>query len=86
MIKLVDKEPPKGIWVGDMEDGVIGVIVLWNDIDYDYIGVIVQRYNNSLVIISMDDGWSNCFNNSTCDLPNKCRVRLLEKGETLIVT
>ena len=26
MIKLVDKEPPKGIWVGDMEDGDIGVI------------------------------------------------------------
>ncbi len=80
MIKLVEEEKLKGIWVSDMKDGDVGVIV---DCKIDcYVGRIVQRYINVLITIGTSNGhWSHIF-----DLPKNFRVRVLEKGETLIVT
>ena len=79
MIELVKKESPEGIWVGDMKDGDIGVIVNWEVSGYS--GLIVQRRDNDLIIIGDTDGWSVVTNVS-----KNCRVRLLKKGEILIVT
>lgn len=80
MIKLVEKERLEGIWAGDMEDGDVGVIV-GCAIDH-YVDRVVQRHNNKLIAIgvSINGVWSPISN-----LPNTFRVRLLEKGETLIV-
>jgi hypothetical protein len=83
MIKLVKKEKPKGIWVGDMKDGDVGIIVDWTVAMC--LDEIVQRYHNNLVGVGMSggNGWSNLFIND--DLSTNCRVRLLEKGDILIV-
>jgi len=85
MIKLAEKDRPKGIWVGDMKDGDIGVIVAWM---YNmYIGHVVQRYQNSLIAIGMtsDSAWHRMWLSDECALSSGCRVRLLEKGEMLVV-
>jgi hypothetical protein len=85
MVELVKKEEPAGIWVGDMMDGDIGVIVEWNN-SLLYLGRIVQRYGDDLVAIGLSSGggWSESLSRP-CRLPSSCRVRLLEKGEMLIV-
>ena len=85
MIKLVQKEKPKGIWVADMKDGSVGVIVSWTN--RQHLGAIVQRYYNDLVGVGMrgETGWSKSFN-PICSFSTDCRIRLLEKGETLVVT
>ena len=80
MIELVKKEKLKGIWVGDMKDGDVGVIVAWPPMSC-YLDKIVQRHKNKLINIGNSDWWHSC-----CVIPKNCRVRLLEKGETLIVT
>ena len=79
MIELVKKDRPKGIWVDNMKDGDIGVIVAW---PYSsYLGRIVQRYESGLITIGIPG--RNSWVCST--LPDDCRVRLLEKGEMLVV-
>jgi len=78
MIKLVKKDRPEGIWIGDMEDGDVGVIVSW--LGGHYLGTIVQRYHTDLIILGKSDNWKDVLNAS-----KNYRVRLLEKGETLVV-
>lgn len=80
MIELVKKERPERIWVGSMEDGDVGVIV--SHMSSYYLGRIVQKHGDSLVSIGMqhNHGW-----NPIRTSPD-FRVRLLEKGEMLIVT
>ena len=79
MIKLIEKEKPKGVWVGDMKNGDVAIIV--NCVINCYVGRIVQRHGNALITIGASLTWS-----FTHYLPENFRVRLLEKGETLIVT
>lgn len=79
MIELVKKEEVKGIWASNMKGGDVGVIV--GHSNAEYLGRIVQRYNRSLITVGTPCfTWSSIF--SLC---NDFRVRLLEKGETLIV-
>ena len=79
-VKLRKEEQKPGICVYDMKDGDIGEIVDW-PIE-QYIGRIVQRYKNCLLIVGQDSrkGWSEIF-----DRPhdNHCRIRLLQPGEML---
>ena len=81
MIELVKKESPEGIWVGDMKDGDVGVIVNWSLSGYS--NIIVQLHNDSLIMVGQpaDHRWTN-----VPFLDKSCRVRLLEKGEMLVVT
>jgi len=81
MLKLkTDKS--SGIYVNDMEDGDIAVVVDWTI--PSIVGRIVQRYKDSLITIGMNsgEGWTNCF---LQEKNEHCRVRLLEPGEELIV-
>lgn len=84
MLKLVENEKLKGIWIGDMNDGDVAVITEWSCVSI-YLGRIVQRHGNKLITIGMphNNSWIDAFKNNSLSV--NCRVRLLEKGETLIV-
>ena len=72
--------------MGVMKDGQIGIITMWNDMDY--VGNIVQRFENHLVCIGDDSygGWPNHFDTSRNN-SHLYRVRLLGPGTMLrIVT
>ena len=83
MIEL-EKEKPEGIWVGDMKDGDVAVIVSWAF--GGYAGRIVQRYGLHLISLGMDynKGWRDLWSYPSSISKNN-RVRLLEKGEKLVV-
>ena len=80
-VELLEKEPIEGIPVSMMKDGVIGVIVAWGFAEY--IGRVVQRHGNTLISIGME---SNCVWDDIDSLSPDCRVRVLEKGEKLVIT
>jgi hypothetical protein len=84
MIKLLKEEKPEGIWAGDMKDGDIGVIVA--SPAKNCIGRIVQRCNDSLIFLGYKEyhHWYDTFGQDI--FADGFRVRLLEKGEKLIVT
>lgn len=83
MIKLLGNEQPKGIPVGLMKDGDVGVIVSWST--GDYIGQVVQRYKNYIITVGQSSGYGlGEYFAGDCNSGN--RVRLLEPGEKLIVT
>jgi hypothetical protein len=89
MLKLANKTI-NGVSVSEMKDGDVAVIVGWgNGVTYVgsvvYAGRVVQRYGNNLITLGANEGksWSNFFD---CILsPDENRVRILEKGETLVV-
>jgi len=83
MIKLLKDEVPKGIWVGNMKDGDVGVIVAWACDEHEYVNQIVQRFDDILITIGESSG---CVWHGMNKLDVRCRVRLLEKGEKLVVT
>ena len=62
----------------EMPKGVLAVITYWDD--PQHIGRIVQRVENELIIID-GGGFKWIYNH----LSAVCKVRILEKGETLIV-
>jgi len=84
MLKLKEEIPTGIICVKDMKDGQIGVIVKWSN--GWYLGRIVQRYDDYLICLDEKKGksWGKFFAS-----PNQhyedCQVRILEKGEMLIV-
>jgi len=82
MLQLV-KNKPNGSLVCDMNDGDIAVIVAWTQAEY--VGHIVQRYGDVLITLGKPEGyrWPDCFRLG--GLNSFCRVRILEKGETLVV-
>ena len=84
MIELEKKETLEGIWIGDMKDGDVAVIVSWAF--GNYAGRIVQRCGLDLIPLGMDcsKGWSGLWHNPASVFKNN-RVRLLEKGEKLVV-
>ena len=67
-----------------MRDGDVAVITFWSASPEQYIGKIVQRYGNTLITLGNDSGcsWTGIFSGTDVF---QCRVRILEKGETLIV-
>lgn len=84
MIKLANTPKDKSISVLEMKDGDVGVIVAWarSGTSHEYVGALVQKYHNTLIILGRGDGWTN-FQSS---LASTERVRLLEEGETLVFT
>ena len=83
MLRLQTEPVDKTIPASQMNDGDIGVITSWNALDY--IGRIVQRYRDLLITVGSPsgNGWERYFRSN--DTKPRCRVRLLEKGETLVV-
>ena len=80
-VKLLKEEPINDVLVNDMEDGEIGVIVAWEP--NEYIGRIVQRHEDELISI----GKAYRYRWNAIDrLPSACRVRVLKKGEKLVIT
>jgi len=82
MLKLKDGNDGS-TFVTSMLDGDIAVITNWSV--SNYVGRIVQRYGDSLITLGEDSGWGwgEYFKNVKSD--SQCRVRILEKGETLEV-
>lgn len=66
--------------VSEMEDGEIGIITMWGKY-LGVIGTVVQLYNNVLISLQKPSG------NSWTPIPlsDDCRVRILQKGEVLII-
>lgn len=81
-VKL-ESSSTKSIYVLDMKDGQIAEIVSWSS-SYKHIGRIVQRYKNNLICIGLqnESGWTDVF---FAELPKECRVRILEKGEKIVI-
>lgn len=75
----LQNEPKFDIKASDMKDGQIGIITSWSL--KPYIGRIVQRSNNML--IALQKPYGDCFNSIVDD--ETCRVRILQKGEILII-
>lgn len=73
----LQKDESNIISVCDMEDGEIGEIVQSTCGVQD--GKLVQRYGNTLVQLqkSSGHGWSS--------IPSSLKVRILQKGEVLII-
>ena len=78
-VELVDGTIP----VSEMKDGDIGVIIYWST--SRYIGRIVQRYCDCLLTVGAESGcgWGEYFKSPYVN--SGCRVRILEKSETLVV-
>jgi hypothetical protein len=84
MLKLKEDKPIDIICAKDMGDGQIGVIIKWSG-DF-YLGYIIQRYGNYLITLGAKkgQGFGQYFSGQTHHDEN-CQVRILKKGETLIV-
>jgi len=65
--------------VSEMQDGQIGVITSW--LHENYVGRIIQRHNDRLVTLQRK--YLESFSAITDS--EKCRVRILQKGEVLII-
>jgi len=71
----------------DLKDGQIAVITSWSNnfqvVWKTYIGCVVQRYKQSLVVIGENSrkGWANFFDCSSVG----CYVQILENGTALII-
>jgi hypothetical protein len=78
IIKSIDNV----IVVKDMKDGDIGEIVQWIS-GGNYIGRIVQRYDNHLIALGQDSGKSFQYLFSGDSFRDDCCVRILPKGTQL---
>jgi hypothetical protein len=80
MVRL-EKNTNDSIPLSEMKDGQIGVITKWENCT-QYIGRVVQRYGNDLIIVGMPKcyGWAFLFKADTGN-----RVRLLRNDEPLYV-
>ena len=85
MLKLKPEIIDETICVSDMKDGDVAIITNWIACRDLYVGRIVQRYQNFLLTVgaSSINGWGEYFS-STHD-KSGCKVRLLKKGDTLVV-
>lgn len=81
----LSNQPNNYIHVLAMRDGQIAIIRQW--IANSYIGDIVQRVGNQLIVIGKPWGNSfpDIFNVKQCNLPN-CLVQTLSDGATLTIT
>lgn len=79
-VEIVDREV-NDISIDEMNDGEIGVITKWGDYP-KYIGSVIQRYNDILIVIGehSDKSFSTCYDDG--DNTNY-RVRILPTGTLL---
>ncbi len=74
----LEKNTTNDIPVSELPEGMIAVITKWLP---DYENLIVIRWRNTLFVINNPERyWDNISN-----LPNTCRVRILQEGEKIIV-
>ena len=80
-VRLAVNGENRVVKANEMENGSIGQIVKWNNHN-NYMGRIVQAYNNHVVPIGLSSGhgWSDKEY-----LPDDCLVRLLNPGELIEV-
>jgi len=80
-MKLYKEIPDNTICVNDMKDGDIAIIRKWGI--SDYVGCIVQRYENNLIRLGENSGkgWSDVLNYRN----ENFRVEILPKGTLLEV-
>lgn len=76
------KQNDGSIPVIGMKPGQVAVITKWPH-DHSFIGAIVQRWHDHLVIIGGTNGWSYLFR--SVDVFDTCYVRILQPGEILEV-
>lgn len=83
MIKL-EKNDECSVHIDSMKDGDVAVIVEWGEYDNSHVGEVVQRYKNALVVLGKPSAncWTTMFTHGNS---NKYRVRILKKGEKLVV-
>lgn len=84
MSVYLDTQRKTRIPVTDMRDGQIAIIVA-HQTNPNYIGRVVQHYGDTLITIGgkKEYSWSNPFANKS--VGEIMRVRLLEKGEHIII-
>ena len=75
----VNQEDKKVVMAKDLKPGQLAVII--EDFN-DYKGRIVQKFHNDLVSIGLESGNGWVGGANTVSL----KVRILEEGETLIIT
>ncbi len=84
-MKLIS-ETTTTIPVGQMQDGEIAIVTKWSNCD-GYIGDIVQRYADYLLVVGKPSGkgWGRMFNDpSKAFMDNgECMVRILPKGTVI---
>lgn len=84
-VKLVGDLPPPYIKVKDLPEGKIARIVKWgNNTDCKYIGDIVQRWGDNLVVIGETrcNSWPGWFDHNSLD-PAEYLCEILPNGTTL---
>lgn len=80
-VRLVEKSGDRSIPVSEMKDGDVGIITEW--VYPSAAGTIIQRYDKVLIALGRYSGccWPNILSSDS----KSCRVRVLEKGETLVI-
>jgi len=81
MVKIKNQKP-NDINILNMKDGDIAEITYWGCREHE--GRVVQRYEDNLIIVGegRERGWPNYFDDFKT---TSNRVRILEKGEELII-
>jgi hypothetical protein len=84
MLKIASEKDVNEIHVNEMKDGDVAVIISWSS--HEYVGRVVQRYGNYLLVLGANSGlgWGETFS-SPRPLRPECRVRILPKGTLLEV-
>lgn len=74
LVKAIDVD----VCIQDMQDGQVAIITQWTN--RDYIGRIVQRYNDALITIggTWGDSFTGLFTGGKRN--EDCKVRILPKG------
>ena len=75
-LRLQDDSRP-GIPVGEMKDGQIARIVAWSS---GPLGRLVQRYNDTLVLIGETSGKAYTAIFKSRDIHGACRVEIIPNG------
>lgn len=81
-VQLSETTIPVSIQASELKDGEIAVIL--SSPHKNHIGGIVMRYKRDLISIGEEcgKGWSQFFPTSSSEI----RVRVLEKGEQIVIT
>jgi hypothetical protein len=86
MLQLYNGAVDTSVPVDKMVDGDVAIITAWTKPNPEYVGRIVQRCGDILLTLGGDSSktWDSIFNASRSYLFD-CRIRILQKGETIIV-
>ncbi len=72
----------RGRRLSEMSDGDMGEVTMWQNRP-DMIGKVVQRYADGIIVFGVYSG--NCYPNICSESCNEYRVRILKKGEIIVV-